>query len=608
MMRVGSLALALMFPLCATSFGQWKPSGDNLKTPWGEKLDSGAVWREYPRPNMERPEWSNLNGFWDYAIRPKGEAAPESFDGKILVPFCVESSLSGVQKSLRENQELWYRRTFTVPEAWSGRKVQLNFEAVDWKADVYLNGSLVGSHTGGYTPFSFDITPHLQGKGEQKLVVKVWDPTNGSFQPIGKQRHDPTLIWYTPVSGIWQTVWLEPVAERHIESVTTTADIDRGTLTVKTKVADAPEGWVEATLKDGDEVVSRMRGAAGNDITLLVLSPKLWDPKTPFLYDLVVTLRGYGPEGKVDEVKSYAAMRKISTREDKDGFVRIQLNNRDIFPLGPLDQGWWPDGLYTPPSDEAMRYDIVKTKEWGYNMIRKHIKVEPARWYTECDRMGMLVWQDMPSGDGYPKWEAFKYNGGEEVRRTPESAANYRKEWREIMDHLMPYPCISVWVPFNESWGQFDTIGIAEWMKRYDPTRLVNPASGGNHRPCGDILDIHHYPDPEMPLNDPERANVLGEFGGILLTLEDHLWKADPKHYWDNRKIKTKEDATRTYVKYLDKLGKLIPKGLAGAVYTRTTDVEVEVNGLMTYDRKVIKLDEARVRQANEKITRSLGN
>ena len=421
---------------------------------------------------------------------------------------------------------------------------------MDWQADVYVNGSLVGTHTGGYTPFSLDITPFLKGAGRQTVTVKVWDPTNASMHPIGKQRREPSLIWYTPVSGIWQTVWLEPVSKQRLESVVAIADIDNETLTVKTKSNANPDtATLEILLKDGANVVASGKGAASSDVVLSVKTPKLWIPKSPFLYDLEVILAQDGKE--VDRVTSYAAMRKISTKKDKNGFVRIQLNNRDIFQLGPLDQGWWPDGLYTPPSDEAMRYDLVKTKEWGFNMVRKHMKVEPARWYTACDKLGLMVWQDMPSGDAYPKWEPFKYNGGEEVRRRPESEANYHKEWREIMDSLMPYPCITVWTPFNESWGQFKTIEIANWTKEHDPSRLVNPASGGNHRPVGDILDIHPYPDPQMPLHDPERANVLGEFGGILLTLEDHLWKSDPKNYWDNRKIKTKEEATRNYVDYM---------------------------------------------------------
>lgn len=593
------LVLGLVLVSATSSLAQWKPAGDNLKTTWGENLDPDKVWQEYPRPIMERLEWQNLNGLWNYAILPTGAVEPTNFNGKILVPFCVESSLSGVQKPLTEKQELWYEREFTVPAGWAGKSVLLNFGAVDWKAEVYVNGSLAGDHTGGYAPFSCDITPFLKSSGRQKLVVKVTDPTETSFQPVGKQNLHPHLIWYTAVSGIWQTVWLEPVSKTHIESLISTADIDQQTLTVKA-TANSTTATVEVRLQEGTNVVATGKGVAGSNIVLSVKSPKLWDTHHPFLYGLKVVLSQDGQE--TDQIESYAAMRKISTRRDKDGFVRIQLNNHDIFQLGPLDQGYWPDGLYTPPSDEAMRYDLMKIKEWGFNMVRKHMKVEPARWYTACDQLGLLVWQDMPANDTYPKWEPFKYDGGTEVKRSPESAADYRKEWTEIMDSLMPYPCIVVWTPFNEAWGQFDTIEIANWTKHHDPTRLVDAASGGNHRRCGDLFDIHHYPDPQMPLQDLERANVLGEFGGILWTIEDHLWKTDPKNYWDKHEHTSKDDVTQTYVEYLKKLGKLIPLGVDAAVYTQTTDVEVEVNGLMTYDRKVVKFDEAGIEQANAKV------
>ena len=350
---------------------QWKPAGDNLKTVWGEKLDPNHVWPEYPRPAFERAEWQNLNGLWDYALTGKTASEPTAFDGKVLVPFCPESSLSGVGRAVKDDQTLWYEREFTVPTSWIDRRVKLNFGAVDWKTEVFINGVSVGTHEGGYTPFSFDITPQLQVAAEQRLVVKVWDPTNASFHPVGKQRLDPLLIWYTPVSGIWQTVWLEPVASAHLESVVAVADIDHGKLVVHgTAVGTAIGDRWQAVLKDGVTIVATGEAPVGSEIPLSVLSPKLWNTQHPFLYGLDVTLL-HGSE-RPDQVHSYAAMRKIAIGKDRDGFVRIELNDHPIFPLGLLDQGWWPDGLYTPPSDEAVRYDVDKTKAWGFNTIRKN--------------------------------------------------------------------------------------------------------------------------------------------------------------------------------------------------------------------------------------------
>lgn len=601
-MKKKSFLLSVVLFVCTTSFAQWKPAGDEMKTVWAEKLTPNNVWQEYPRPIMKRPDWQNLNGLWDYAILPKGEAEPINFDGEILVPFCVESSLSGVGKRINQHEELWYKKEFTVPSSWKGKNVRINFEAVDWRADVYINDIYIGNHTGGFTPFSFDITPYLKEKGKQKLVVKAWDPTTDSFIPVGKQMVQNHLIWYTPVSGIWQTVWLEPVGKQHIEQVVCVPDIDKETLTVKTKTENSKGSHVEVVLKDGNKTIAKGKAITCTDIVLKVTSPKLWDTENPFLYDVEVVLYNNGKE--TDRVKSYAAMRKVSAERDKDGFMRFRLNNKDIFHFGPLDQGWWPDGLHTPPSYEAMIYDVDKTKQLGYNMIRKHIKVEPALWYTYCDRQGILVWQDMPSGDAYPKWEPFVYNGGEDVKRTPESDTNYRKEWKEIMDHLMPYPCIQVWTTFNEAWGQYNTCEIVEWTKNYDPSRLINTASGGNHRPCGDIFDLHTYPEPRLPLFDLQRVNVIGEYGGILRTIDDHLWKAEKEDaYWDNKKITTEEQATTAYIEYNEILKVLIQKGLAAAVYTQTSDVEVEVNGLMTYDRKVDKFDEPAMTKSNKKIS-----
>lgn len=597
------MVLALWGALAAQLHAQWKPVEGRIRTQWSEQVNSDNVLPEYPRPIMERTEWKNLNGLWDYAIIEKGKHTPSVFDGKILVPFAVESSLSGVAKTVGAEKELVYRRSFEVPSSWKGKKVLLHFGAVDWKTDVWVNDVKVGSHTGGFTPFSFDITEALQGKNNT-LMVKVWDPTDKGYQPRGKQVSRPEGIWYTPVTGIWQTVWLEPVSESYIQDLRITPDIDNSLLSLKALVKDATsKDLVEVKVFDGQQLVAQGKSINGECVRVAMPeNTKLWSPDSPFLYTLKVSLKQNGK--LVDEVSSYAAMRKYSSKRDANGIVRLELNNKPLFQFGPLDQGWWPDGLYTAPTDEALLYDIQKTKDFGFNMIRKHIKVEPARWYTYCDKLGIIVWQDMPSGDRNPEWQNRKYFEGTEMKRSAESEACYRKEWKEIMDALYSYPCIGTWIPFNEAWGQFKTPEIVEWTKQYDPTRLVNPASGGNHYTCGDMLDLHNYPAPELYLYDAQRATVLGEYGGIGWVVQGHIW--EPDRNWGYIQFNSSKEVTDEYVKYAEKLYDLIPRGFSAAVYTQTTDVEVEVNGLMTYDRKVIKLDEKRVREINRKLCESL--
>ena len=592
---------ALALTVCAQA--QWKPAGDKIKTKWAEQINPKNVLPEYPRPQLERTDWVNLNGEWEYAIKPKGEVEPKSFDGNILVPFAVESSLSGVQKEVGDMNELWYKRTFSVPANWKNKDIVLNFGAVDWKADVFINDILIGSHQGGFTPFSFNITPYLNGKNNQKLVVRVWDPSDKGYQPRGKQTSNPEGIWYTPVTGIWQTVWLEPVATNHITSVKSIPNIDNGTMnvTVGTSVP-CNTSIVEVNLLDKGQVVASAKGIQGKELRLAVQNPTLWDTSNPYLYDMKVSLV---KDGKVlDNVKSYTAFRKISAKRDANGVMRMQLNNKNLFHYGPLDQGWWPDGLYTAPTDEALLYDIIKTKEWGFNMIRKHVKVEPSRWYYHCDKEGILVWQEMPSGDMGNHWAPHTYNGGTDKNRSAASVANYYQEWKEIMDLCVSHPSVVVWVPFNEAWGQFDTEKVTEWTKGYDPSRLVNPASGGNHRACGDILDLHNYPGPSMFLYDPQRVTVLGEYGGIGLPLENHLWWN--KRNWGYVQFKNRDEVTAEYVKYANELKGMVDRGFSAAVYTQTTDVEGEVNGLMTYDRKEIKINEAAVKKANQSVINQL--
>ena len=602
-MKKNFLTMLLALALCGSTFAQWKPAGDKIKTSWGEQLDPKNVLPEYPRPIMERNDWKNLNGLWKYAITKKGDPTPAAYQGDILVPFAVESSLSGVGKMINEKEELWYQRTFDIPSAWRGKQILLHFGAVDWKAEVWVNDVKVGEHTGGFTPFYFDITSVLN-KGNNDLVVKVWDPSDRGEQPRGKQIANPHGIWYTPVTGIWQTVWLEPVATQYITNLKTTPNIDNNSVKVEVAANTTSADKVEVKVFDGKNLVAK--GAALNGVPVELTMPanaKLWSPDSPFLYNMEVTL--YKDGKAIDQVKSYTAMRKYSIRKGQNGITRLQLNNKDYFQFGPLDQGWWPDGLYTAPTDEALVYDLKKTKDFGYNIVRKHVKVEPARWYTHCDQLGLIVWQDMPNGGPSPQWQARNYFNGTEVIRSAASEANYRKEWKEIIDCLYSYPSIAVWVPFNEAWGQFKTPEIVAWTKEYDPSRLVNPASGGNHYTCGDILDLHHYPGPNMFLYDPRRATVLGEYGGIGLVVEGNTWVNDKKN-WGYVKFNTSDEVTNEYIKYGKHLLELIQKGFSAAVYTQTTDVEGEINGLMTYDRKVIKMNEAKVREINQLICNSL--
>lgn len=539
----------------------------------------------------------NLNGLWDYAIRREGEAKPSVFDGKILVPFAVESALSGVGKPVGKENALWYRRTFTVPPTFRNKRAILRFDAVDWESDIFVNGTKVGSHRGGFDPFSFDITPHLKKSGAQEVVVRVWDPTDDGPQPRGKQVKKPEGIWYTPVTGIWQTVWLEAVPETYIAETRHFTDIDNLTFSVRADVRSLREGD-ELELKvfdDGKPVATKRQ--RDDSIGVEIPYPKLWSPSTPFLYDITLSvIRG----GKViDEIKSYFAMRKISMEADEKGIQRMLLNGEFVFHYGPLDQGWWPDGLYTAPTDEALRFDIEKTKAMGFNMIRKHVKVEPARWYYHCDRLGMLVWQDMPSGDLGNRWESRPgiIGRGTDRDRTPESERIFREEWKAIIDSKINFPSIVVWVPFNEAWGQFKTEEITKWTMAYDPDRLVNAASGGNFVPVGHIIDLHNYPDPCMP--DPklygEQIIVLGEFGGLGLPVEGHTWQS--KNNWGYQSFSDADELLKRYTEFVNKLPELIDLGLSAAVYTQTTDVEVEVNGLMTYDRAVIKMPVEKLRQ-----------
>ena len=580
----------------------WEPVKGRISSPWADSIDIKNPLPEYPRPQFKRSgNWQNLNGLWDYAISPVGQKS--AVEGKILVPFAVESSLSGVGRTVGKDSVLWYKTTFSVPSTMKNKTVLLHFGGVDWRSTVFVNGQEVGVHEGGNDPFTFDITKFLKGRKNQQLEVKVWDPTNDGPQPRGKQVKKPEGIWYTPVTGIWQTVWLEGVNATYVENVKITPDIDAKTITVKPVVHGGAAEMVRISAWDGSTKVAQKEVSSNQNATLSISNPKLWSPSDPFLYDLKIELLKNGKV--VDHVDSYFAMRKISMGKDKNGVQRMLLNNEFVFQYGPLDQGWWPDGLYTAPTTSALKFDIDETKRLGFNMIRKHIKVEPALWYYFCDKEGMLVWQDMPSGDLGNHWEPRPgvLDRQTDKQRTAESEAMYRKEWNAIMEALHNYPSIVVWTPFNEAWGQFKTKEIVEWTKQKDNSRLINAASGGNFHLTGDIIDLHNYPHPAMP--DPaifgsERALVLGEFGGLGLPIENHVWQNN--NNWGYRTFKNKKELFERYAEYVNRLDELIELGLSAAVYTQTTDVEVETNGLMTYDRKVMKFPVEKMKEIHQKL------
>ena len=578
----------------------WKPAGNKMMTRWAKQLTPENAWKQYPRPQLERNNWQDLNGLWDYAVQKQNLPGPKKYEGKILVPFCIESSLSGVGGAFLPGDRLWYRKEFDIPSDWQSKRILLHFEAVDWETQIWVNGGLVGSHKGGYDRFSFDITPWLNPRGKQEIVVAVDDPTSFGTQPRGKQRIPPQGIWYTPVSGIWQTVWIEPVSdEAFLKEVRIVPDIDRKVVSI-TPFLNKPSATdyaVNITIKDNGSVTATHSVKADNKTELLIDDPKLWSPDDPFLYDIDLQL--VNASGSIiDEVKSYFGMRKISLG-NKNGNPVLYLNNKPLFQYGTLDQGWWPDGLYTPPSDEAMKYDIEVTKSMGFNMIRKHVKVENERWYYWCDKLGMLVWQDMPSAMALlPSGEKKKLvqlqnvpPGGEDIYKTSDESNQFETELRRLVESHYNNPCIVVWVPFNEGWGQYATCRIENLIKSWDPSRLVNPASGWELRPCGDIYDIHSYAiDVRVPPVCTDRASVVGEYGGIGYPVANHLYNPEMRNWG----YQTYQSGDELLERYKEKFARIVDmkktKGLSAAVYTQTTDVEGEINGLMTYDREVIKI------------------
>ncbi len=558
----------------------WRiPADAPLLTPWSANVDPAKPLPEYPRPIMTRKEWINLNGLWGYEVPSTLDDPPfgRELPSQILVPYPIESALSGV---MQRADRIWYRRMFTVPKAWTGKRVLLHFGAVDWESVVFVNGARVGTHRGGYDPFSFDITEALKPSGEQEIVVGVHDPSDAGDQPRGKQVRKPGGIWYTPCTGIWQTVWCEPVPATAVRDLRIETGNGASSFIVTVDVSGVTAG-AECTVAvfDGKREVGRGRGTPGSPITIGVRAPKVWTPETPFLYDLKVTLVR---KGKVlDAVGSYAGLRTIAVSRDERGIQRLMLNGKPVFQVGPLDQGFWPDGIYTAPTDAALRYDIEITKELGFNMTRKHVKVEPARWYYWADRLGLLVWQDMPSANN----------------TTPASRQQFETELDRLVATHRNHPSIIMWVVFNEGWGQYDTGRLTAYVQQLDPLRLVNNASGWTDMKAGDVMDIHSYPKPAAPIAEPARAIVLGEFGGLGLALPGHIWQ---REHWGYKGMKDAAELASTYAQFLGSVRRLKETdGLCAAVYTQITDVEVECNGLVTYDRKVVKAPARGIAAAN---------
>lgn len=568
-----AIALATLAAVvgCRQANAAWKPVSGNLMTRWAADVSPTNARPEYPRPMMTRPDWLNLNGLWQFRTAVDGEAAPigQTLAESILVPYPVESALSGLG---RHESRMWYRRTFDVPAGWTGKRILLNFDAVDWQATVIVNGKQVGSHRGGYDRFSFDITSALNATGPQELIVFVYDPTDQGSQPRGKQVISPTDIWFSPASGIWGTVWLEPVPSTRIASIHTTPDIDAGTLRLAVQMTNPDAALtVKATVTDAGAEVTTLSGPASAEMTIPVPSPKLWTPDSPHLYDLTVDL--YRGTTLVDEIGSYFGMRKISIGKDAKGITRILLNGSFVFQVGPLDQGFWPDGIYTAPTDDALKYDIQIEKRFGFNMIRKHIKVEPDRWYYWCDKLGMLVWQDMPSGNNSDS----------------DAHIQFELEMKRMIQSHWNYPSIVMWIVFNEGWGQYDTARIANRAKAIDPSRLVNNATGWNDAGVGDIVDKHIYPGPGCFNPEPTRASVNGECGNVWVNIPGHLWTRagftyDPTY--------SPEEGAHNYYNLMQQAYVLRDNpGMSGLVFTENVDVETERAGLITYDRAVNKVD-----------------
>lgn len=581
----------------ATVNAQWQPVADKMLTRWGKQLAPETAWSEYPRPGLVRESWVNLNGLWEYAISSSPDRIPDSFSGQILVPFAIEAPLSGVGHLLQPDEVLWYRRSIDPPRH-KGHRTILHFEAVDYDSEVFINGRSVGKHIGSSDPFSFDITDALQDE-RNELVVRVIDKT-AVPQTRGKQKLEPKGIYYTRVSGIWQTVWMESVPERRIKSIKMKPRLADGTLRVLPTLTGPPlEGEsIEIVISDRDG----NRFECDSSLMAHLGRPHVWTPDDPYLYDIELTL--LDKEGEiVDRATSYAGMREFDIARDDSGHLRLRLNGEFVFHYGTLDQGWWPDGLLTPPSDEAMRFDIEFLKQSGFNTIRKHIKVESRRYYYHCDRIGMLVWQDMPSTGGGPKWTRLALDAPEETK-PPEEHAQFVRELKSMVLNLQNHPCIAMWIIFNERWGQHETVRIAALTENLDVRRAINVASGGNFFPAGDIADHHSYPEPDFPSEERFRdyVKVVGEFGGHGWRVKGHLWNPSMENWGYGGLPKTLEEYKDRYRNTLDSLISLRSRGVAAGIYTQTSDVEGEVNGLLTYDRAIEKIPRKELAKLHQRL------
>lgn len=580
--------------LIGQAFGAmaWEPQGDKIKTSWAETVTPENVWQSYPRPQLKRSEWLNLNGLWKYAVTDMETSRTKvDYDGEILVPFAIESSLSGVQKIFLPTDKLWYHRTFEVQSAWKGKQIILHFGAVDYECSVWLNGKLVGVHKGGNNSFSFDITKYVKGSGKQILELSVIDPTDKESISRGKQQLNQQGVWYTPVSGIWKTVWVEAINKEYIRQILPEADIYSKKVALKIDAVSKGNEILKIKVSDGDKVVKEIESPVCEKVDVQMPEAVLWTPETPKLYHLHVQLcRG---DKVLDDVTSYFSMREVSVKKDKCGYQRICLNGEPVFQYGTLDQGWWPDGLLTPPSEGAMLWDMVKLKEMGFNTIRKHIKVEPELYYYYADSLGLMMWQDMVSGFATTrkKEEHISHNALTDWNAPGAHSEQWQKEIFEMIDCLRFYSCITTWVIFNEGWGQHNTVEIVNKVMDYDRSRIIDGVTGWTDRGVGHMYDIHNYPVSSMvlPEYNGNRISVLGEFGGYGLPLKGHLWNPNMRN-WGYKNIDGGLDLLANYARVIYDLESLKAQGLSAAIYTQTTDVEGEVNGLISYDRKVVKV------------------